>query len=118
MFDKFLNPLTTATSLGVAVRYGTTIVTTVLAILGALNWLDRDQVLALSKQVPELLGALAGAIALALATYATITKSSSDKAAVTAKEIDKEIPADESVTIKTPSGKPDIKVTPSGKVVK
>lgn len=70
MLDKLLAPLTTATSVGVAIRYLTTIAGSVIAILGILGWLTPEQAEALTKQVPELLPAL-GAIVAALIPLST-----------------------------------------------
>lgn len=107
------NPLTTATSLGVAIRYAITIVGTVLAILGILGWLTPAQVDALSTKVPELLGAIGALVAAIIPLYAAFTKSSSDKAAEAAKQIDDKIPAGYTVHIPTPPGVPDIVVQPT-----
>lgn len=112
MLDKLLSPLTTATSVGVAIRYLTTIVGSVIAILGILGWLTPEQSEALTKQVPELLAALGALVAAAIPLYAIWTKSSSDKAAEVAKEVDQKIPADATVRIPTPGAAPDIVVTP------
>ncbi|NVP55953.1 hypothetical protein [Mycoplana rhizolycopersici] len=111
MFEKLLTPLTTATSIGVAVRYLTTIVGSVIAILAILGWLTPEQAEALTRQVPELLGAVAAVVTAAVPLYAIWTKSSSDKAAEAAKAIDKQIPDESPVVIKTPAGVPDIVVT-------
>lgn len=104
------NPLTTATSVGVAIRYAITIAGTILAILGILGWLTPQQVDVLSTKVPELLGAIGALVAAIIPLYAALTKSSSDKAASAAKEIDKQIPANSDVVIQTPQGVPDIVV--------
>ena len=112
---KIFNPLTTATSLGVAIRYLITIAGSILAILGILGWLTPDQVQALSQkvqdisaQLPGLLAAVSGLVALIVPLYSMATKSSSDKAAEVAKEIDKKMPAESDVMIKTPGIAPDI----------
>jgi len=105
-----LNPLTTATSIGVAIRYAATIVGTVITIGGVLNWLTPQQVDELSRQVPELFAALTALLTLLIPLYAIVTKSSSDKAAEAAKEIDKQIPPSQDVVIQTPVGQPDIVV--------
>ena len=107
---KFFNPLTTATSIGVTIRYLTTIVGTLIAILGILNWLTPAQVLELSKQVPELFGAIAALIAAFVPLYAIMTKSSSDRAAEVAKQVDAQVPVTAPVVIKTPPDVPDIVV--------
>lgn len=110
MLKSILSPLTTATSAGVAFRYLSTIAASVIAILGILGLLSKDQVDALTKTVPELVTAIAALIPIVITVYATLTKSSSDKAAAAAKAIDKTVPADQTVLIKTPVGIPDIVV--------
>lgn len=112
MLDKLLSPLTTASSIGVAIRYLTTIVGSIIAILGILGWLTPEQSEALTKQVPELLAAIGALAAAAIPLYAIWTKSSSDKAAEVAKEVDKKIPPEATVRIPTPGAAPDIVVTP------
>jgi len=112
MLSKLLTPLTTATSAGVAIRYLSTIVGSVLAILGVLGLLSPAQVDALTTQVPELLAAVGALIAVLVPLYATLTKSSSDKAAEAAKQIDAKVPKEAQVIIKTSGGKPDIVVQP------
>lgn len=104
------NPLTTANSVGVAIRYVITIAGTVLAILGILGWLTPAQVDALSTKVPELLGAIGALVAAIIPLYAAFTKSSSDKAAEVAKKVDQQIPASSPVEIVTPGSQPNIVV--------
>jgi hypothetical protein len=118
---KIFNPLTTATSIGVAIRYLITIAGSLLTILGIVGWLTSDQVQELSQkvqdisaQLPGLLAAAGGIIALVMPIYATITKSSTDRAAEVAKEVDKQIPERSPVVIKTPAGVPDIVVPGKG----
>lgn len=117
MLKTLLSPFTTATSAGVTIRYVITIISSVLTILGILGWLTPDQVQALarkvaeiSEQLPGLLAAVSGLIAVLVPVYAAVTKASSDKAHEVAKKVDEEIPAGASVTIKTPEGVPDIVV--------
>ncbi len=112
MLKKLLSPLTTASSAGVALRYLSTIAGSVIAILGILGLLSQEQVDALTKQVPELVTAVAALIPIAITVYATLTKSSSDKAAEVAKEVDKKIPPEAAVRIPTPGAAPDIVVMP------
>ena len=118
MLKQILSPLTTATSVGVTIRYVVTIISSVVAILSILGWLTPEQVQEIARkveqisgQVPGLIAAIAGLIALLTPVYAILTKSSSDKAAEAAKEIDKQIPAGDDVLIMTPPGVPDIVVT-------
>lgn len=110
MLGKLLAPLTTATSIGVAIRYLSTIAGSILAILGVLGWLTEDQVTALAQQVPEMLAAIGALIALIVPIYATLTKSSSDKAAAAAKQIDAKLPRGDDVVIMRPGAYPDIRV--------
>jgi len=107
-----INPVTSATSVGVAIRYAATIAATVVTILGILNWLSPQQVAELSRQVPELFGAIAALITALIPLYAMITKSHSDKAAAVAKAVDAAIPAAQAVIIPTPDGIADIIVQP------
>jgi hypothetical protein len=102
------NPLTTATSLGVAIRYIATIAVSMITILGILNLLTTQQVDDLSKSVPDLVTAITALLTVLIPLYATIFKSSSDKAASAAKEIDKKIPAGAPVEIVTPGAAPNI----------
>lgn len=111
------NPLTTATSLGVATRYAITIIGAIVTILGILGWLTAEQVKDvmqkvqdISAQLPALLAAVAGLVTLAAPIYAMLTKSSSDKAAKAAKQIDLKIPPSQDVVIQTPVDVPDIVV--------
>jgi uncharacterized membrane protein len=111
------NLLTTATSVGVAIRYAITIIGAVVTILSIIGWLTPEQVKDLmqkvqdiSVQVPALVAAVAGLVTLAAPIYAVLTKSSSDKAAEAAKAIDLKIPPSQDVVIQTPVGVPDIVV--------
>lgn len=111
MLEKLLSPLTTATSLGVAVRYLTTIVGSIITILGILQFLTPEQVDALTQEVPKLLAALSALVTAIIPIYAIWTKSSSDKAAAAAKKIDAELPPSAPVEIVTPGQGPNIKVS-------
>jgi hypothetical protein len=118
MLEKILSPFTTATSLGVTLRYLTAIVGSLLAILGAVGFLTPEQVDALKAQIevltanaPALLSAIGAVMASVVTIYATITKSSSNKAAEVAKEVDANIPKEQTVVIQTPPGQDDIIVT-------
>lgn len=111
---KIYNPLATASSIGVATRYVLTIASTIITILGILNWLTPEQVAALSKQVPELVGAFSALVVAALPLYAIITKSSSDKAAEIAKKVDEKVPESAPVVIQTPAGMDNIFVSGRG----
>lgn len=115
------NPLTTATSVGVAIRYAITIIGAMLTILSIIGFLTPEQVKDLmqkvqdiSAQVPGLLTAVAGLITLCAPIYAMLTKSSSDKAAKAAKAIDNKIPVGQEVVIQTPDGVADI-IVPAGR---
>jgi len=108
MLKAILKPFFTSAPSGVTTRYLTVIVTTVVTVLGLLGWLDPAQVEALKNAVPELLTYVTGLIALLVPLYAVLTKSSSDKAAEAAKQIDAKLPPAAPVEIKTPAGTPNI----------
>lgn len=110
MLGKLLTPFTTATATGVSVRYITTVITTIIAIVGILGWLSPEQQEALTKQIPDLITAIAGLIAIVIPLYGIITKSSSDKAAEVAKQVDAKMPPAAPVKIATPGAAPDILV--------
>lgn len=112
-----VSPVTTATSAGVAFRYLATIISSLLTIVSLIGWLTPDQVEEIGDKVrlitaelPELFTAVMALIPIVITIYATLTKSSSNKAAAVAKAIDKAIPAAETVFVKTPAGTPDIVV--------
>ncbi|HTV67503.1 MAG TPA: hypothetical protein VMF90_03105 [Rhizobiaceae bacterium] len=116
MLEKLLSPLTTAKASGVVLRDAIVVVGSIIAILGMLGFLSPEQVEELTRQAPALLTALGTAIVAGMSIYRAVFKSSSDKAAVAAKEIDTKLPVNASVKIETPAGQPDIVVTPAGKV--
>ncbi len=60
-----------------------------MMLLGGLQVLTPAQVDVLSRTFPEIVGAVFGLIAIIVPIYAARTKSSSDRAAKVAKEIDK-----------------------------
>lgn len=118
MLDTILKPLTTASTGGVVLRYLITIISSMVAILSILGVLSPDQVAsitakveAISGQLPGLIAAISGLIAIGVPIYAAATKSSSDKAAEAAKQIDKQIPPSAPVEIVTPGSAPNIVVT-------
>jgi fumarate reductase subunit D len=78
MLTKLLTPLTTATAGGVALRYATSIVASIIALLGVLGLLTPDQVESLTRLVPELFAAVAALVAVVIPLYATLTKSRPD----------------------------------------
>ena len=104
------NPLTTAAQSGVIIRYVTAMLGSVVALLGVLGFLSEEQVRALTEQAPVIMTALGSIVSGAVVVYAAITKSSSDKAAEVAKQVDAQVAPAESVTIKTPEDQPDIVV--------
>lgn len=112
---KLLSIFTTSASVGVSIRYLTAIIGSALTIIGILGWLSPEQVEALRTQVPELLSAIAALATVIVTVYATITKSSSDKAAAAAKQIDAKVPKNSQVVIKSPGSRSDIVVQPDGK---
>ena len=89
-----------------------------LAIVSIIGWLTPEQVASLtlkvnqiSGHVPELVAAVSGLIAILVPVYAMLTKSSSDRAAEAARQIDRNIPAADAVVIATPPGVADIVVS-------
>lgn len=106
MLGKLLSPIfkpfTTATAGGVNTRYLTLIATTVLTFIGVLKWLSPEQIEELKGLLPQFVEAIAAAIGLAVYAYGVLTKSSSDKAAEAAKEIDAKLAPAEKVEIVTP----------------
>jgi hypothetical protein len=122
MLKGITNLFTSATAPSVAIRYITTIVGSLVFILATIGALTPEQVARITEVVdkisgrlPELIAAIAGLVALIAPIYATMTKSSSDKAAAVAKEVDKQIPASAPVVIQTPDSQPNIVVPPSAK---
>lgn len=122
MLAKIFAPFTSATGTGVTIRDVTMLIGSLLAILGILGILSPDQVDAIKKQVevltdPKLLTALGFAITAGVSIYRNITKSSSDKAAAVAKEVDAGVKdgvllKSAPVVIKTPGKSEDIVVQP------
>lgn len=110
MLKKLLSPFTTATAGGVNTRYLTLIATTVLTFIGILKWLSPEQIEELKGLLPQFVEVIAAAIGLAIYIYGVFTKSSSDKAAEAAKQIDAKLPPSAPVKIETPAGQPDIVV--------
>lgn len=106
-----ISPFTTSSQLGVIIRYATTIVGGVLTVLGILGWLTPEQSEEITRAIPGVLTAIAAVITALVPLYAIITKSSSDKAAEVAKEVDKKIPVADTVRITTPGAAPDIVVS-------
>lgn len=111
MIDKLKSIFTTATPAGVGVRYYTTMISTIISVIGILGFLSPEQVRDLTEKVPEIVTAIFTVVALATSTYAIIKKSSSDKAAEIAKEVDAKVPPSTTVVIKTPPGVDDIIVS-------
>jgi len=112
MLSKLLTPFTTAAPVGVAMRDFITGIGAILAMLGVLGFLTDDQVAELTRQAPAVLTAIGTLIYGAMTIYRSLTKSSSDKAAEAAKQIDAKVPKEAQVVIKTPGGRPDIVVQP------
>lgn len=110
MLEKLLTPLTTATASGTILRYVLVIFSSLVMLVGGPQVLTPAQVDVRSRTVPEIVGAVFGLIAIIVPIYAARTKSSSDRAAKLAKEIDKVLPPAVSATVKTPEGIPDIPV--------
>lgn len=109
-----VNILTTAKPVGVATRDIVVIVGAVLTVLGALGLLTEEQVKTLTETAPVLFTAFGTVMTVAMSAYRIWTKSSSDKAAEVAKQVDEKVPAADPVLIKTPKGEPDIVVSAKG----
>lgn len=117
MLEKLLSPLTTARPVGTVIRDLFVALGAVVAILGILGILSPEQVTAIRQQIdvisgqaPALLLAFGVLLTAVTSIMRTLKFSSSDKAAAVAKAIDKAIPAEETVFVKTPAGTPDIVV--------
>lgn len=127
MWDALLKPFTTATAGGTVFRDAFIAVSSIVAVLGTLGVLGPEQVEALrqavdniSGQWPQIVTALGAVGAAGMSIYRALYKSSSDKAAEAAHQIDTQLAPAEPVVIKTPSGQPDITVgvTATGAVKK
>lgn len=105
------NIFTTATATGVAVRYWTTLITAVIAAIGALGFLTEDQQRVITEAIPGLMTALAVIVSIGMTIYAAINKSSSDKAAEAAKVVDT-LPKSLPVTVKAEGHEP-VKIQPT-----
>ncbi|MBN9235080.1 MULTISPECIES: hypothetical protein [Phyllobacteriaceae] len=112
MLKSIASIFTTSAPVGVALRYLGTILGTVLTVAGVLGLLDQAQIDALRNEIPGFVSALSALATAAVAIYAIFTKSSSDKAAEVAKQVDAKVPADALVIVKTPAGQQDIVVHP------
>ena len=112
MFEKLLAPFTTAAPSGVALRDLITGAGAVIAVLGVLGFLTPEQVAELTKQAPGLLVAAGTLIYGGMSVYRILFKSSSDKAAEVARQVDAKIDPASTVVIKTPPGVKDIEVKP------
>jgi hypothetical protein len=87
-----MNIFTTPSTIGVATRYITVIITTALTVIGMLKWLSPEQVQELSDMLPSLIEAVTGLITIITAAYAVATKARSEKGDAVAKEVDAKIP--------------------------
>ncbi|WP_133304817.1 hypothetical protein [Mesorhizobium sp. DCY119] len=97
----------------------------IITILGLVGVLTPQQVEDLRKAVEEFSGqwsAMMAAAVIVMASgmtiYRALLKSRSDKAAVSAQQIDARLPASEPVIIKTPAGVPDIVVSKNATVTR
>ena len=125
MLGKLLAPFTTATAGGTIFRDVFIMIGTMLTLLSLVGVLTPAQVEELrsvvdeiSGQWPQIMTAVGFIMAAGMSIYRAVFKSSSNKAAVAAKEIDKAVPFEEPVRILTPAGSPDIIVTAEGKAHK
>lgn len=112
MFKSLASIFTTSAPIGVTIRYLGTIIGTVLTVAGVLGLLDQSQIDALRNEIPGFVSALSALATVIVTVYAIFTKSSSDKAAEVAKQVDAKVPADQSVKITTPAGTTPIVVHP------
>ncbi len=112
MLAKVTSIFTTAAPTGVSLRYLGVILGSMLTLIGIMGWLTPEQVTALQNEVPGFVSALGTLGTAVIAIYAVVTKSSSDKGAEVAKQVDAKIPADAPVVVKTPAGQQDIVVQP------
>lgn len=111
MLSRLTSIFTTANAAGVTTRYLTVVLTSMLTLIGAFNLMTPEQVEALQGQVPVIVSALGTLVGAIVIIYANVTKSSSDKAAEAAKQIDAKLPPAEPVVIKTPGNQADIRVS-------
>lgn len=102
---------TTSAPIGVTMRYLGLILGGMLTVLGIVGWLSAEQIAELRAQIPDLTAAIGALMTAVIAIYGIIRKSHSDKAAEAAKAIDAEIPPEQPVIVKTPSGRPDIVIS-------
>ena len=112
---KLISIFTTAAPVGVATRDLVTAFGAILAMLGVLGLLSQEQVDELTKQAPVVFTALGTLIYAAMTIYRSFAKSSSNKAAAAAKEIDAKIPKADPVVIERPGYVANIVVPPDGK---
>jgi uncharacterized membrane protein YebE (DUF533 family) len=115
MLGKLLTPLTTAQPIGVVIRDIVVALGTILATLSSLGLLTAEQIAMIQKYLdavadPAFLAAVGALITIGMMAYRAVAKSSSDKAAEAAKQIDAKLPPSEPVVIKTPAGSADIRV--------
>lgn len=105
MLKHILTPFTTASSIGVAIRYTSTIIGAIVTILGFLGWLTPEQVEQLTQAMPELATAIGALVMAGIPVYAIITKAFSDKAAAAARVIDVERASGNVVSVKDQIGR-------------
>lgn len=105
-----MNPFTSPNSVGVLTRYLSVIITTVISVLGLMNWMTPEQVQEIKGMIPAFLEAFTAVVALGIPIYAAITKAMSERGLEVAKETDAKVPPDMPVIVKTPTGVADIKV--------
>ncbi len=108
ILSTIFKPLTTAEPVGVVSRDLIVIVGSIIAVLGALGLLTPQQVAELTKQAPALMAAIGTIMVAGMSIYRAVFKSTSDKAAAAAKQIDAKLPKDAPVKIETPGNAPDI----------
>lgn len=105
-----LNP-----KLSVALRYGATIIGTVITLLATLGYLTSDQATLFSAQLPKLVEAiltLAGIVSMLWPPIWAVLNKNSAAALVVADKVDAGLPLAKPLVVETPAGMPDLVVTP------
>lgn len=115
MLDKIFSPFTTAAPVGVAIRDVVVAIGVILGTLGTLGMLSAEQVDQFRSYLetitdPAVLTSVGVLMTAAMSIYRTFWKSSSDKAAEVAKQIDAKIPKGDTVEVVMPGKSANIKV--------
>jgi hypothetical protein len=115
MLEKLLKPLTTARAGGVVFRDAFIAVGALITLLGIVGVLTPDQVIELKRVVEDISGqwpaiamALGALMTAGMSFYRAIYKSSSDRAAEVAKQVDEKLPPNVGMTLTTPGDLPNL----------